>query len=83
MLIFLSCTNLYSITSLKLYHQFTKTKIKFREKLANSGFNYKEESVVLTVHKLSEHDFCQKWLKFYDKIDLPIRMKIIYNVKHC
>ena len=60
MLIFLSCTNLYSITSLKLYHQFTKTKLKFREKLANSGLNYMEKSVVLTVCKLFKHDFCQK-----------------------
>ena len=34
------------------------------------------------VHKLFEHDFWQNWLKFYDRMALPIPMRIIYNVKH-
>ena len=36
----------------------------------------------MTVHKPFEHDFWQNCLKFYDKIDLPIKMRIIYIVKH-
>ena len=34
------------------------------------------------MHKPSEHDFWHNRLKFYDKIDLPNRMRIIYSVKH-
>ena len=48
--------------------QFTKTKLKFWGKLA--------------AHKLSEHYFWQNWLKFYEKKDLSVRMRIMYNVKH-
>ena len=36
----------------------------------------------LTVHKLSEHGFWQNWVNFCDKMDLPIRMTIIYNKIH-
>ena len=32
--------------------------------------------------KLSEHGFWQSSFKFGNKMDLTIRMKIIYNVKH-
>ena len=35
---------------------------------------------MLTVHKLSEHNFWQNWLKFYDKMNLLIRMKFFENV---
>ena len=38
---------------------------------------------VLTVNKLFEHDFWQNGLKFYNKVDLAMRIRIIYNVKHC
>ena len=34
------------------------------------------------MHNLFEHDFWQNELKFYDKRDLPIQIRIIYNVKH-
>ena len=34
------------------------------------------------MHKLHEHLFWQNLLKFYDKMDLSIRMKIINNVRH-
>ena len=34
------------------------------------------------MHKLFEHYFWQNVLKFYDKMDLSIRMRIIYNVRH-
>ena len=43
---------------------------------------YIETCLILTVHNLFEHDFWESWLNFYDKIDLPIRMRIIYSVKH-
>ena len=33
------------------------------------------------MQKLFEHDFWQKWLKFYNKKDLYIQIGIIYNVK--
>ena len=39
--------------------------------------------VILTGQKLFDHNFCQEWLKFYDKMHLPIRMRIPYNVKNC
>ena len=58
-------------------------KLKFQENVASSGFNYKERQVVLTMHKLFEHDFWQNWLKFYEKMDLPTRMRIFYNIKYC
>ena len=32
--------------------------------------------------KLFEHYFWQKLLKFNDKMDLSIRIRIIYNVRH-
>ena len=32
--------------------------------------------------KLVKHDFRQNWLKFYDKMDLPIRIGIICNMKY-
>ena len=32
--------------------------------------------------KLSEHNFWQNVLKFCNEMDLPIRMIIIYSVKH-
>ena len=35
------------------------------------------------MHKLFEHYIWRKLLKFYDKMDLSIPMKIIYNVKQC
>ena len=34
--------NLNSKLSRKFYQQFTEIKLKFREKVATSGFNYKE-----------------------------------------
>ena len=34
------------------------------------------------MHKLFEHYFWQNLLKFYDKMDLSIRIRIIYNVRH-
>ena len=36
-----------------------------------------------TVRNLFEHYFWQNWLKFYDKMDLSSRLKVIYNVKNC
>ena len=36
----------------------------------------------MTVHMLFEDNFWKNSLKFYDKIDLPIRRRITYNVKH-
>ena len=65
-----------------MYPKFTKTKLKFQGKWASSRFTYKERLVLLPVHKLVEHYFWQNWLKFYDRVDLPIRMRIIYDVKH-
>ena len=38
--------------------------------------------VLLTVHKLFEHYSWQNWLKFYDKMNLSIGMRVIYDVKH-
>ena len=35
------------------------------------------------MYKLSEHYFWQNSLKFDDKMNLSIRMRIIYIVKHC
>ena len=80
MWISLSYMNLYCKMSWKFYQQFYRTKPKFRENVASSRFNYKERQIVLTVHNLLEVDFWQSWLKFYDKVDLLIRMIIIYNV---
>ena len=74
--------NLNSKTSWKFCWQITKTKLKFRGKWASSSFNYKKRWVLLTVHILFEHYFWQNWLKFYDKMDLSIRMTVIYNVKN-
>ena len=73
---------LYSKTSLKLYRQFTKAKLKFWEKLWSSRVKYKERQVILTVHMLSEEDFWQNWLKVHNKMELPIRIITICNVKH-
>ena len=39
--------------------------------------------MLLTVHKLFEDDFWQTWLKFCDKMDQPIWMRIIYNINYC
>ena len=61
--------NLYSKASGKFYRQFTKTKL--------TGKMSK-----LPGHKLFEHYFLKNWLKFYDKMNLSIRMRIIYNVNH-
>ena len=66
----LAYMNLHYKTSLERYQQFTKIKKKFWEKVASSGFNYKERKLVLTANKLFEHNF-------------STRMKIIYNVKYC
>ena len=30
----------------------------------------------------SDYNFWQNWLKFYDKMDLSIWMRIIYNLEH-
>ena len=38
----LAYMNLHYKTSLERYQQFTKIKKKFWEKVASSGFNYKE-----------------------------------------
>ena len=65
----LAYMNLHYKTSLERYQQFTKIKKKFWEKVASSGFNYKERKLVLTANKLFEHNF-------------STRMKIIYNVKY-
>ena len=54
----------------------------FREKVASSGLNHKVRQVLLALRKLFEHEFSQNWVKFYDKMDLPIRMRNIYNIKH-
>ena len=49
--------SVYSKMSEKFYQQFSKTKLKIREKVASSGRNYKERSAVLTVLRLFELDF--------------------------
>ena len=82
MWIFLSYMNLYPKNAWKFYQQFTKTKLNFRRKWASSGFNYQKRLVLLTVHKLFEHYFLKNWLKFYKKVDLSTRMRVIYNIKH-
>ena len=51
----------------------------FWGKWESSGLNYMEKQVPLTVQKLYEHYFWQKLSKFYDKIDLLKRIRIIYN----
>ena len=83
MWIFIPYLNLYSKTSQKFYRQFTKTKLKIREKIASSRFNYKERQVVLTVHKLSEHDFWQDWLcnsyRFGDKFLTSLTKLVLGN----
>ena len=38
--------------------------------------------VPLAAYKLFKHDFWQSWWTFYDKINLPIRMRIICKVNH-
>ena len=43
---------------------------------------YSKRSVLLIVQKLFEHYFWQNGLKLYNKIDLSIRMKILYSVKN-
>ena len=48
--------NLFSKTSQTFYRQFSKTKLKFQEKVASSGCDYKR-LVVLTVQELFELDF--------------------------
>ena len=35
---------------------------------------------MLTVYKLLEDNVWKNWLKLYDKMDLPIRMRIFYNI---
>ena len=82
MWIFWPYMNLYSKTSWKFYRQLSKTKLKFQGKWASSGFSHKESYVLLTVHKLCEHYYWQNWLKFYDKMDLSIRMRVMRIVKH-
>ena len=53
----------------------------YQNKLS-SRFSYKENKIVLTLRRLLEDDFSQNWLNVYDKMVLPIRMRIICNVKH-
>ena len=38
--------------------------------------------VVLTVKKLTEYDFWQGSVKFHVRMDMTIRVRIIYKVKH-
>ena len=54
--IFLPYMNLFSKTSEKFYQQFSKTKLKFQEKVASYWCDYKR-LVVLTVQELFEIDF--------------------------
>ena len=35
---------------------------------------------MLTVYKLLEDNVWKNWSKLYDKMDLPIRMRIFYNI---
>ena len=63
--------------SKKSCRQFTKTKLKFRRKWASPQFYQKKRYILLTVQKLFERYFWQNFLKFYDKMDLPIQMRII------
>ena len=58
-----------------------KKPLKLWKELANSRFNYKERYIFLTVHKLSEDDYGQNWLKCYNKMNPLIRMITIYNIK--
>ena len=48
--------NLLSKTSEKFYQQFSKTKLKFQEKVASYWCDYKR-LVLLTVQELFELDF--------------------------
>ena len=74
------------IFTLKRHKNFTDNLPKQNKSSGGNvhvpGLIYKERSVLLTVHKLFEHFFFQNWLKFYYKMDLSIRMRIIYNVNH-
>ena len=37
--------------------------------------------VTMTVYKLSEYNFCKNGSEFYDKMDLPIQIRIFYMLK--
>ena len=52
MWIFLPYMNLYSKTQ-----KLIKIKLMFQEKVLSSRVNYKERKVLVTMHKLFEHDF--------------------------
>ena len=59
-----------------------KKPLKLWKELENSWFNYKERHILLTVHKLSEDDYWQNWLKCYNKMNLLIQMITIYDIKN-
>ena len=52
---------------------------KLRAKWPRFRFNYKESWGNIIIRK---HYFWQNWLRFYNKMDLSIRMRIMYNAKH-
>ena len=52
----------------------------FRKKQKASGLTITKSKFFSTMQKLSEHDICQILLKVYDKMDLSIQMRTIYNV---
>ena len=53
-----------------------QSKTNVPGKMSKFGFNYNRRQVLLAVHKLYEHYFRQNFLKFYDKTDMYVRIRV-------
>ena len=68
---------------IKILPTIYQNKTIYLGKVESAWFVYKKWQIISTIYQLCEYSFGLNCLKFSDKMDLTIRVRIFNNVRYC